>query len=1102
MGTMMANHRNTHASPRCHEEATMLSKTRFSILRHVLVAMVAASALGACTGTEPDVDRVQVNLVDKDIFQGEWWVLETVVDADGDATEIGRGASFYVFPGGSGWTDYALDSGESPVIGKIRWVVDQDYLFAYRSYELIDGGNDDGRDDGFQGQPLAAFPIENHVDVRYDYSAITGEKTNVRVENTSDRRWYEREFMRVDWSKNEIQSFAFLGDHIDLTNQWRRESVPFDIQNAESHPDFRENYAPQFVRIGEDEDYRWRHEWPEGTDETVHYMSFTTMTMISPGDSCLFVGGGICQTLSVPMRLAFLRVPPEHEYAAQTESHEQFDKFGLFRTHQRSYIRGGTRPIRCANDRDCLGNGFCDISRADGEGGFCSGLSSDLGETDFMTFYRPQHNFYRDSLTDTACLVDWECDASAGSVCDRAARRCTVPVADRALNPVAYHLNDGYPAHLVKAAFEVMGNWNEVFMRGHRAATGGTLPNYRVGTLTCQSDDPTAYCFCGSAEDRDGSCATEFDPFVSPAEWEAQGVVDPFQCQVVNVDGWEEPLRPESYADYPLPSSYRWEFQGEECMFLLKTNSCDWWRDDAATSCNDVVDAEGADVAWQQQGDIRYQYFNYIDEVGTGFGGVSEIRLDPTNGELITADANFGGVVTETAVRTATEFFPVLRCVGENGCAPGEEGAADRYLEGTNLREYFDSLGYTLRPVAIAPSGEDGTGDDEDLPRPHLPSAAPGIGDTIRDRLMEVAPRIDRLHGEDARFNIFSDRMRDLAGSDLETRMMESLGRDAMQAHFASTTNPMQVTDVPQDANVLDESVMNRVSPFRGNQFIRELTSERHRQHELGKQGACFFDINDTFQRARYWEYWAEAFRGRAPGEASIRIQQALLRSVQHHEVGHSVGLRHNFGASFDRNNYGDGYFYLAVDDGLELPQIEDFNTDADAFIEDTTGYYEALREARNDRAEAGMHNYMTGSIMDYNGDLSDISGLGHYDKAAVLWSYFNKRDVFQGDPREDTSDPYSRQLSHRYDRTLWTAYEGGQNCVVSADCPYAQGSTLLAPDQQLWQRCVEHPPQHPAPRAVPRRQRVHLFLVRRGHEGLRRRRGDPGLRLRQRRRR
>ena len=1059
---------NAHAPSLGSQEATMLSQIRASHPLRLAAMVVAMAAIAGCNQAGEPIDRVQTKLVDKDIFQGEWWVLETVVDADGDATSIGAGGSAYIFPGGSGWTDYALDSGQSPVIGKIRWVIDEKFLYAYRSYELIDGGNDDGRDDGFQGQPLAAFEIEDHVDIRREYSGLTGEEGNVRVENTSDRRWFERDFMRVDWSKNNIQSFAFLGDTIEMGGGWQRESVPFQIQEPESHPDFPSHFAPQFVRIGEDEEYRWRHEWPEEMADTIHYMSFTTQTMISPGATCLFVGGGTCQTLSVPMRLAFLRVPPNHQFAAQTQTHEEFDNFGTFRTYQRSYVRGGTRPVSCETSEDCPGFGYCDTTRTpDDPGGFCAGLSSDLGETDFLTFYRPQHNFFRNALTEEHCLVDWECNPATGSMCDRASRRCTVPIKERETNQVVYHLNDGYPKHLVKAAFDVMGNWNEVFMRGLRASRGTTLPNYQRSadgtniTISCQNDDPTQHCFCGSAEDQGGECMAEFDPFVSPDEWAARGVIEPFQCQIVNAE-FTPPARPQSYDEFPIPAAYRYEFVGDECLFVLKSNSCDWHRNDPGADCNSVKDEAGEAVAWQQQGDIRYQYFNYIDQVGTAFGGVSEIRLDPTSGELITADANFSAAVAENMVRTAVDFFPALRCQNEEfGCAPGEEGADERYLRGTNLRDYFAALDHVEHPVTIAPSGSDGTGDTEDLSRPALPSSAPGLRDAVMNRLMDVAPRVENLHGEDARAHIFSDRMRDLEGTDFESRLMEGLGRQAMQAHFArNTTNPFAVTDMPEYAQAMDEDVLDRISPFRGNQFLREMTADRIRSHKLGLQGACFTHLadQDTFQRSRYWEYWAEAFRGRPLGEASIRMQQAQLRAVQLHEIGHSVGLRHNFGGSFDRNNYADGYFNVAVDDGLMLPALDDYNTDTDNHIENTDQYYADLRDVRNARAERGIHNYMTGSIMDYNGDLSDLAGLGRYDKGAAMWNYFEVVETFVGDPRVNQSDLYSMQLSHEHDRTLWKNYRGGEGCVVDTECPNSFGSPNLTPGQQVYQRCIEHP--------------------------------------------
>lgn len=1043
----------------------LTSPKRLSLLS--CLALVALSV--GCTQGQDDVIQVQTNLVDKGIFEGEWWVLQSVVDADGDATEVGSAASIYMFDGGSAFTDLALDQGQSAAIGRIRWVVDENFLYAYRSYELIDGGNDDGGDPEFRGQPLAAFAIEDHVDIRYSYSGLTGERTNVLVENTSDRRWYERDYVRVDWSMNHAQSFALLQDWVDFGSNWRQESVPFFIENTDSHNDFPDSYAPQFVRVQDDPEYRWRHEWPEGTEETIHYMSFTSMLLFSPGDTCLYAGGGVCQTVAVPVRTAFLRVPPEHDYAAATQSHDQFDRFGLFRTYQRSYIRGGTTDIVCESDAECGARGFCDL-----EVNTCSGLGNDYGETDFLTFMRPMHNFYMDGLTDQVCRADFQC-AGTGSMCDPSAKRCTIPVRDRELNQVTYHLSDGFPSHLVRSAYETVGNWNEVFMRGWRAARGLSVPDYGAGTpIACQNANPTAYCFCGSADQIEGTdtCRPQFDPFMSAGEWADAGVPDAFDCQISNSD-FADPANPTSYDDYTIPAVYHYEFTGSECMFVLKSNSCDMVREDAGVQCDDVVDADGARVAWQQQGDIRYQYFNYIDQVGTLFGGVSELRSDPTTGELITADANYAGSVSENIATRVIEWFPVLRCVNPLGCAPGEEGADERYLTGENMRDYFEGLDQTERPVGIAPSGSGGTGETDDFGRPRLPAGS-GLRNAMMNLVHDAIPRIEQMHGEEGRFNSLSGRMQNLAGSPLETQFMEALGPQAMQAHFANTAGSRETVNVADRTRVMDEDILNRISPFRGNGFVDELSGQRAQETQIGAMSFCFRDLADpkNFQRSRSWEYWSEAFRGRPTGEASVRMQQMYMKAVMHHELGHSVGLRHNFGGSFDRNNYGDGYYNLVVDGGLALPRLDRYDDpsnggNSDGFVggPEFTNYYDDLREVRNQRSQRGAQNYMTGSIMDYNGDLSDMYGLGRYDKAAVSWSYFDLVEAYVGDPRIRAGDSTNElHRTHVTDRVMWKSYEGGESCVEDTQCPNTFGSPELVAGQPVYQRCIRNPRNSPLP--------------------------------------
>ena len=1050
------------------------------------LAMVAIAVTG-CSKSGPKVNRVQVNLVDKDVFEGEWWMTQTVVDTDTDATRYSP-----TYSGDMGWTDYGLDKGQSGAVAKIRWVIDEDFLFAYRSFELIEGGNTDGDDPEFRGQPIAAYEIVDHVDVRRDYNPVTGESLNIVEENTSDRRWFERDFMRVDWAKNHIKSYYFTAE-LNTMGGWKLEPGEFFIQDGNSHKDFPKAWEPQQVTVGQDPTYRFANEWSEEDADKVHYLSFVSMLNLSPGESCLFIGGGPCQTFSVPHRTAFLRVPPNHQYDAATQTHNEFDRFGVFRTYQRTYTRGGQNTNvasrRCDADDDCGSNGFCDPERRVCAGG----ITGDYGETDALRFLRPKHNFFEKSLTETTCVADWECDGrfedtpgiGAGSVCDQAADRCTIPMKDRTIRQsfrmedgelvndpgaVAYYLNAGYPAHLVKPAYEVVGNWNEVFMRGWRAARDLPLPDYSGVSVQCQTANPTAYCFCGSPDDLGGgTCAGRYDPFTTPDQAAAQGVVNPYACHVENVAGFEEPGSPQSYDEYALPQAYRYRFVGDECMFVLRTNSCDWHRDNADVSCDDVTNEAGDAVVFEQLGDLRYQFFNYIEEVGTRFGGVSALRVDPTSGELVTANANFAAGSVENAATRAIEYFPVLRCANEDlGCAPGEENADELYLTGENVRGYFGRLGRVEHPATIAPSGSDGFSVNDDS----RPSQPVNLGPALRAKMEAHMPRIERLRGFDGRTQILTDRMRTLAGTSFEHQLMGSLGVDGWESMTAHFDHGSQVAyGVSPVMDVHDEDVLSQISPFRGNASIRTLRSHIDAEAELSERSICTF--SEGLFRSRYWEYWAEAFRGRPTAEASIRMQQLYTRMVQYHEIGHSVGLRHNFGASFDRNNYGDGFFNMVLDQGNALPRRDSFDANNDGVLGagEYDQYVSETRRVRNERAALGVHNYTSSSTMDYAGDTADAQGLGRYDVAATLWNHFDLKETYdvRGGIDHETSVTGQFQGLHRsnaVDRVWMRSYRGGESCKVSAQCPFTKGSPALASTQPIYQRCVQNPrnvfPQQP----------------------------------------
>src|SRR5207245_590139 len=139
------------------------------------------------------INKVQANALPKKFFVGpdlarpaddpEFYASTTVVD-------VPFGVQASVFTGASG------------ELRRIKWEITEDVLNARLTYELIQNADGAGNRQTNTGQVVASFSIQSHFDIKREYNPQTGEELNVIGENTSDRPWYEREYMRVDWSSN------------------------------------------------------------------------------------------------------------------------------------------------------------------------------------------------------------------------------------------------------------------------------------------------------------------------------------------------------------------------------------------------------------------------------------------------------------------------------------------------------------------------------------------------------------------------------------------------------------------------------------------------------------------------------------------------------------------------------------------------------------------------------------------------------------------------------------------------------------------------------------------------------------------------------------
>ncbi len=1057
------------------------------------IAVLTLSGVGAagCIEPGPQINRVQTNLLDKSVFEGEWWFTHTVVDLADDASwAIGQAGAGAPWPGATANFDIASQSG---VVGRIRWVIDENTLYAYRSHEIVRGSSDDARSpDGrpspeFRGQPLAAYRIQGHFDIRQDFNTVTGEPINVVVE-AQDRRWYDRRYIRVDWSQN-LVSFGLFGASLEieqLFGGFRREPVPLGITD-EGNRDLPAEWAPQIATLAQERPcsvpaggeepvaqpgcYRFLGEWGNAPTNTVHYLSFVTQELWTP----LQCFGSLCNTsVSITLRDAFLRIPPEHEYAVETLVNSEYDRFGIIRTESRTFVRGGAdRGVLsryCATDRDCdpgcdpdLGI-MCEVSCDTASHTCQGGLTNELGETDFLTFYRLRHNFYSDSLyNDRPCQADWQCsdrysdapggETRDGSVCDQNARLCTIPIAQRPVRPVHYTLSPHYPAYLVRSSFEIVATWNESFMRANRALRG--MPTPTGPDVACQGADPTAYCFCSGTtlaaevDPATMSCRHQSNWFVAPG---MRGETDPFDCWV---QGPADIASPTDFTDYEVDADgdgamdvYGHRFVGTECMLVLDTNSCD----------------RISGAACEQLGDVRYQFFNYVSGAGAGWCGVMQPNQDPMTGEAILSPVNMGGLCLDNISQRAMTIFPILR---------GEE-SADPLFQGEELRSYFESLGRVRRPIGLAPGAD--AGDTGSGARPGLPA---DLHAHFEELIESSLPRVRGLGGEEGRAHVLSSRLRTLEGTSIERRMVDSVAHEAygamssrpaerMLAGFRSTTGAAPGV-VPQSVadGFLDDATRQRLTPF-GDDFMNELLVDRRREEAISATGTCMMFEDEYNLIDQYNWYWAQAFAGVALPTARIRWAQAWHRAVMQHELGHGLGLEHNFAASLDRDHYLDGYY--RIEEELPLPRITEarFDVDRNGILTDVEAraWLTEFQRVRTERQQRGIGNYTTSSTMDYGGDLSDIMTIGRYDHAAVYYNYFNLIEAFNGDPR--LSEPATSRdgliQSNAFDRTLWTWYRGGESCRVDAQCPHTQGAASLTPGQDIYQRCVANPRYSPIP--------------------------------------
>lgn len=925
-------------------------------------AALAMLALG-CAEERPPINRVQALALSKAFFVGE-----DLKGPEDDPEFLWRN---YVVDGSI--SQSLLGVGSWSTVERLRWEITEDMLVARKAYQIIKGGDDKGLPDSIpDGTIVAAFKIESHFDIRRAYNPTTGEEMNVVEENTVDRPWSEREYMRVDFTQNIVDTPLWLSMFVGkVFGEIKVAPATYQITDP-SHPD-----APRFE--------------PESG-----YFDITTKYSVEPEESswipgiptCHIVGfftGSAsydCNYQEATVRSSFVKVDPNDDFERLEITTAPGDVVGNPASIDVTGLTVGLAPP--------------------GEQGWDPGY----GFTDELYHrFAHIHDIWKKSHLDATCASNLDVDndgtadechpgaigyaGNMGSQCDVFAGRCTIPYRDREIATVGYWVNDHMPDFLLDPVDEA----------GNPTARGASEDVIHSWNQLLQNAVARAReTECRRAGQSREECETQF-----------------FNPDSVML----------SYGAWLIPSA-----KDPTPVLTLCHNPVRAYD-------HEVCGAEG-DRA--RLGDIRKNFLAYWPYASRApWGGIGNWGADPLTGQIHGAAAMImGRSVTHAAAWQRDVIQVAIGDLTIEDIADGEpaanyahlltDGRTPEALSHEEMHARVDAIDAAHAEQSVMP--------------------APVSGATIGDKLTAFvdmqktsAPDASLLDTAQLEFNALAEPLR---GSVYEAQLVDGQWMTS-------------VAGLSPDASMTD-ALLDGVSPLRGMDPGQLRRLESAIGNLLEARGVCFHDKAPAFGSvdlqgmARYFaaKYPDGEYDAETRGEA---IYQELVveayKGIAVHEVGHSLGLLHNFASSYDSANYRPQYWQLRTHEGSSTascggsPRTGDLK---DAAADDCMGPRYLDPETDDEMGMAheprpGIQYYAQTSVMEYpNERFGETTGLGQYDAHAMKALYGRVLETFEGPERGGFAPSEQMAFAPRLESQLTE-----MDRVVRSSAPF-EGQTFAKP--------------------------------------------------------
>lgn len=1006
-----------------------MSKHRIGRLG-IVVACLAAFSVGCAEEREP-INRVQANALKKSFFVGEmlqdstddpeFWAQGTLVDVGGyGAAQDGLFTSTYAQP-----------------LSRIKWVITEDMLIGRATYERIE--NADGKGTGpasTDGTVAYMYPIASHFDIKRSYNPQTGEELNVIEENTSDRPWYEREFMRVDWSRN-MATGAYDFDTLSLLGIYGGvdyEPVSYYVNDPE------DGDAPYFdAANGYFDVTNKAFAGPKQIDLSHFGWGIDTFpACFLPND---FMGGswpsGSCNPVELTIRQSFRKVESS-DYEPVNWDGWRFQAYGGFNIERFGYARNygmsDQKWHRLLNRYDLYERShyYSDPEKMEG----------------FVACYTPEKtppgaNPHRDddgNGTEDECQAVTDATGVGGSRCDTFKQRCTLPYRLRKPKVITWYYSDGSNQDYFDPTAEATHEWDVALRAAMRSAQ---------------------YAECASTGGDPAACAGEFPLYFGQEDENVAAVklaheVDACRAQnrgneaacdgVAGTKGGELSYSPGVVAIAAMPE------QLVLCHSPVEAGDHPACAPENLRLPADVTAAKCASVKEQlestgytglpeadrpvwntckralhaRRGDLRYHQVNVITEPQTPSPwGIYVDAEDPLTGEKVSASVNVWSHVNDLFSQKVVDIMRYIK---------GELKTED-VTDGTHIREWAQASEAASRggmaPRMTKEMAQQRIAnfagkklEDVDFEKTKLDPGILAKAKQLKQELTGVSAAV----GAPTTTGPLYQARRNLArGTEVEAELITK----EMQQYAG-------VGELPADIAVDQASILRAANPA----FQRDIRN--FKENALAHRGACILhEAPAPMSLTGLADIMEQKFGAFDPNQSkdeqlarAEKMRKFIARRAHYavilHEMGHSVGLRHNFVSSSDAWGYRPQYWQLRTKNGTVTQECTSVTQDPETCV--GPRYFDPMTE--NERRNM-IWTWMHSSVMDYAGELTqDMIGLGAYDFAAARMFYGDVVAVF-ADSSYNVGSPRAQGMFAKMDN--FGGILGMQPQIGSDEIHYSQ---------------------------------------------------------------